>query len=394
MFAPSNASSYTTQPSSHSDVDDDAAADYGTTQVSNRKRRKAVAFSRFTDVIMIELQDGQDPPAAASNHKQPLANKSNTLSETKPRPFRRHSYDCSAGGPVSAPPAATLDYSKIPLETVSITSRKRRRSLTSTTVSSSTSSGIRHATIPGPSLAFSRAQDAVPPRSARRAADAQQVPQKRASTATGGKSDSAAASPPPDIPPAVPRSISRERAPTDDSAQPRRYVVHTLKFAPREECVVLLDARVERLLPTTFAPLPASADDAVAVGRTEGMGVGLFAARAIRDGESLLRERPALIVPHAAGPAVPLEQLYADVVRRLPSTVVHRLQDLAVCGGKEPAAPLRNPLEFERVVRTHALAIALAVPEGSNSEHPAHRGLFLRTSLCNHRCEIFEIPLY
>ncbi len=122
--------------------------------------------------------------------------------------------------------------------------------------------------------------------------------------------------------------------------------------------------------------------------------MGLFAARAIRDGENLLRERPALIVPHAAGPAVPLEQLYADVVRRLPSTVVHRLQDLAVCGGKEPAAPLRNPLEFERVVRTHALAIALAVPEGTNSEHPAHRGLFLRTSLCNHRCEIFEIPLY
>ena len=234
----------------------------------------------------------------------------------------------------------------------------------------------------------------MPPRSARRAADAaQQVPQKRASTATGGKSDSAAASPPPDIPPAVPR-VSRERTPADDSAQPRRYVVYTLKFAPREECVVLLDAGVERLLPSAFAPLPASADDAVAVGRTEGMGVGLFAARAIRDGETLLRERPALIVPHAVGPAVPLDQLYADVVRRLPSTVVHRLQDLAVCAGKESTAQLRDPLEFERVVRTHALAIALSVPEGTNSDHPAHRGLFLRTSLCNHRCAIFEFPPY
>ncbi|KJA20637.1 hypothetical protein HYPSUDRAFT_55954 [Hypholoma sublateritium FD-334 SS-4] len=382
MFALSNATSSTTEPSSYSDADDDAT----THRECAHKRRKSVAFNLTTEMVVIELHNGRDTPAAASRHKFPLSNSSNTLSETKPRPFRRHSDDSSSGErPLSAPAAATLDYSKMPLETVSITSRKRRRSLTSTTVSTSTSSGIRHATAAGSSSNLSRGQNAALPRSARVATDAQQVPQKRASTSVipGGKSDSAAAPPPSDVSPAAPRS-SRERTPTDDSAYPRRYIVDTLELGPREECVVLLDAGVERLLPTKFAPLPPFAEDALAVAGAAGMGAGLFAARAIRDGESLLCERPALIVPHAVGPAVPLGQLYADVMRRLPPPVVHRLRDLAACAGEN--TQLKDALDFEGVVRTHALAIALAVPEGTDGERSTHRGLFVRASLCNHSC--------
>lgn len=391
MFALSNASSSTTEPSSYSD--DDATQHYDTAQACNRKRRKSVAFSLTTEMIVIELHHGRDTPAAASRDKFPFSNSSNTLSETKPRPFRRHSDDCSAGGRVSAPAAATLDYSKIPLETVSITSRKRRRSLTSTTVSTSTSSGVRHATVAGPSPNFSHGRDAALPRSAHVGSDAQQVPQKRASTTVipGGKSDSAAAPPPSDASPTAPRSSrERERTPTDESAYPRWYVVDTIKFGPREECVVLLDAGVERLLPTAFSPLPPFADDALAVAGAAGMGAGLFAARAIRDGESLLCERPALIVPQAVGPAVPLGQLYADVVQQLAPPVVRRLRDLAACVGEGRNTDLRDALDFEEAVRTHALAIALAVPEGTHGERPTHRALFVRASLCNHRCAIMQ----
>ncbi|KAF8193689.1 hypothetical protein BJ912DRAFT_848234 [Pholiota molesta] len=161
----------------------------------------------------------------------------------------------------------------------------------------------------------------------------------------------------------------------------RTYVVRNLQFSPSEECVVMLDAAVESLLPHIYPPLPPCSIDAFVISPSREKAKGLFAQRTIRDLEVILSERPVVITPYVIGLAVPLPQLYTDIFRRLSKDILHNLVDLLPFPWEDD-----EPLIYEAIIRLNALAIALNVPDEKFAELPTHRGVFLQTSRCNHSC--------
>ncbi|KAF8152563.1 hypothetical protein B0H34DRAFT_784605 [Crassisporium funariophilum] len=142
----------------------------------------------------------------------------------------------------------------------------------------------------------------------------------------------------------------------------------------------MLDAGVDGLLQRTVEQAPCHSDTNIEIREAPGKGLGMFARRKISNGGTILLEHPVVVTPYVIGLSVPLSQLFADIFGRLTQPVFRELMDLssAFWGDAKDI--------HEAIMRVNALAIQLAVPGGEFAELSTHRGIFLKTSRCNHSC--------
>jgi hypothetical protein len=159
----------------------------------------------------------------------------------------------------------------------------------------------------------------------------------------------------------------------------------------------MLDIGVDGLFPSVFPQPPPCADGNFVIHQSPGKGLGMFARRLIRSGETVLVERPVVLTPYVIGLAVPLEQLYFDMFEKLSPSVLSQLMGLSSTS-MSPDNPKRgnvgkNTEICESIMHMNALAVQLQVPKGENAELSTHRGVFLQTSRCNHRfAHLIQLP--
>lgn len=151
-----------------------------------------------------------------------------------------------------------------------------------------------------------------------------------------------------------------------------------------EECSTFLDAGVDALLPdrsrmaSSSYPLKSNFD----IRESKGKGLGMFARREVYDGEVILREHPVVVSPYLIGLSMPLADIYADLFKRLSRPAYSELMSLA----KSSCPSLKDASVYESIMRANALGIALNIPNVDHAELAIHRGIFLKTSRCNHSC--------
>lgn len=107
----------------------------------------------------------------------------------------------------------------------------------------------------------------------------------------------------------------------------------------------------------------------------------MFARRELHDGEVILQEHPVVVSPYLIGLSMSLGDIYADLFKRLSRPAYSELMSLA----KSSCPSLKDASVYESIMRANALGIALNVPNVDHAELSIHRGIFLKTSRCNHR---------
>ncbi|KAG6897261.1 hypothetical protein C0992_003045 [Termitomyces sp. T32_za158] len=155
----------------------------------------------------------------------------------------------------------------------------------------------------------------------------------------------------------------------------RSYVIRNLVFKDFESSV-LLDQGVERMLPRTFHVPYATPLSTFRIGDAGDKGQGIFAQTDIPAGDLILVEHPAIVVPYLVGLNVPLADIYASLVDRLPYET--RIELLQLYSGKHNS--------LQDIVHLNELGIQLEVPDVSLPELTTHRAVFLQASRCNHSC--------
>ncbi|CAA7263838.1 unnamed protein product [Cyclocybe aegerita] len=190
--------------------------------------------------------------------------------------------------------------------------------------------------------------------------------------------------PPPDL---CAKVNDRLRTATDNSfdfaehVRHRTYVVRSLPLAYGHECVVMLDAGVDALLPSEFPSISGVNGADFDVNKAPGKGLGLFARRLFQCNEIILVEHPVVITPYLVGPCVPLLDVYADMFGRLSAEVVQAISGLSSPGSWEDLED-----SYETILRANSVAISLPIPKETFAELATHKALFLLASRCNHSC--------
>ncbi|KAF9522895.1 hypothetical protein CPB83DRAFT_776395 [Crepidotus variabilis] len=163
-------------------------------------------------------------------------------------------------------------------------------------------------------------------------------------------------------------------------AQPRTYIVRSLDLS-QSGCVAMLDAGIDRLMPSRFNLLPTFKPSNITLQTSPGKGLGLFSPNMVYPGEALFAEHPILVLPYAVDAGVPLREAYDDMLSRLPAQTRQEL--LYFCqstGAHEPTSAQHL------ISRITPFAIPLSVPNRDSSDVEMHRGVFLKMSRCNHSC--------
>ncbi|KAG6878015.1 hypothetical protein C0993_000796 [Termitomyces sp. T159_Od127] len=158
-----------------------------------------------------------------------------------------------------------------------------------------------------------------------------------------------------------------------DHVRSRSYVIRNLVFKDFKSSM-LLDEGVERMLPAIFHVPDLVQSHMFRIGDAGDKGQGMFAQSDIRAGDVILVEHPAIVVPYLVGLNVPLADIYASLVDRLPYET--RIELSQLYSGKDHS--------FQDIVHLNALGIQLEVPDVARPELTTHRAVFLNTSKCNH----------
>ena len=171
------------------------------------------------------------------------------------------------------------------------------------------------------------------------------------------------------------------------------------------ECLALLDARTASLVPSYFPPPKClvNGKGIVVISHAHNKkGLGMFAQTSLRTGEVILTEVPTLVIPSDApsflqhsGTALNASTVKVDVYEKmfemLSDGVRKELMDLAWGGAYGDHRSDVNV--YETIMHINPLAVSLPHPSasgctsigGSNVTSSIHRGIFLKTSRCNHR---------
>ncbi|KAG6852327.1 hypothetical protein C0991_000826 [Blastosporella zonata] len=155
----------------------------------------------------------------------------------------------------------------------------------------------------------------------------------------------------------------------------RSYVMHNFTFEDFETSV-LLDQGVDRMLSEVFQPPCTPPPYTFEIGDAGDKGRGMFALRDLPAGSLILVEHPIMVAPYLVGLNVPLADIYADLLGRLPLELCKEVVKLY--SGSHPT--------LEDIFCRNALGIQLQVPDDPHPELTTHRAVFLNTSRCNHSC--------
>ncbi|KAG6908572.1 hypothetical protein DXG01_004130 [Tephrocybe rancida] len=159
----------------------------------------------------------------------------------------------------------------------------------------------------------------------------------------------------------------------------RSYVMRNFLF-DGSETSVMLDEGVDAMLPESFEPASGSPLYTFKIGDAGDKGRGMFALRDLPAGGLILVEHPIIVAPYLVGLGVPLADIYAELLDRLPLEMQKEL--LKLHSGDDHT--LEDTLE--EIVRCNALGIQLKVPDVPHPEIKTHRAVFLNISRCNHSC--------
>jgi len=178
------------------------------------------------------------------------------------------------------------------------------------------------------------------------------------------------------------------------------YAQHSYSYT---ECLALLDTRTASLVPSYFPPpkfiVQGTEKFLISHARNK-KGLGMFAQKPLRTGEVILTESPTLIipsdVPKFSGPAEDASTVqvdtYEELFELLSDGVKRELMDLAWHGGYRTGANM-----YETIMRINPFAVSLPLSSApgcsATGVSSIHRGIFLKTSRCNHRCVIPKYPI-
>jgi hypothetical protein len=174
----------------------------------------------------------------------------------------------------------------------------------------------------------------------------------------------------------------------------RSYTFRTLDYGPFEFLgTAFLDKAVASLLPPAFMEVTRPAPgygSSLAEKCTKGLGV--FATRLFRRGETIMVEQPIVVVPFVVGLPAPHHTIYEDLVKRLHPEARYQILDLHQPRSGSPPQDERMGARVETIIAANAIGIKLKVPKNlyqeENGELETHRGVFLHGSRLNHRSVI------
>jgi hypothetical protein len=169
----------------------------------------------------------------------------------------------------------------------------------------------------------------------------------------------------------------------------RKYVLRNVIFSPpTSQCIVMLDAGVQALLPDVYPGLTMDSDKPkFVIDRADGKGDGVFAKTTIPIGECILAERPVLIAPYLIAMGFPFTHFYADMFAKLSPELLQQLKKPLIDQAQRKHQALsEGSLEFyEAIMQGYALPISLQAPSDELAELPQHRAIFPQMIKFNHR---------
>lgn len=178
-------------------------------------------------------------------------------------------------------------------------------------------------------------------------------------------------------------------ASSSEARTPDELVYHNIHFDDRTECSTLLAGATRKQLDGSVAMLPTSLPSvdgqAFKISEDDRGEHGLFAARALTPGSTIVIERPLLVSPSfllLRGVAMKKAEIYRVLVDRLPEAQRQSVRDLFNCKPPEACG-----LE-EGIVRTNGVAIEL---ETQREGEETHSAVFPTLSRCNHRCVVIQL---
>ncbi|KAF8885160.1 hypothetical protein BD779DRAFT_1534322 [Infundibulicybe gibba] len=174
-----------------------------------------------------------------------------------------------------------------------------------------------------------------------------------------------------------PRS-SGHQSPRFSKSDGPSYILHNI-YAENNESAMLLDTRVKSLLPKELPKI--LREDAFTIKSAGRKGFGMFASLPVPVGGVILTERPAMLVPASLQldpEYMSTKDMYSTLFNRLPPMHQTQLMNLSVGGSVIKQSDL-----FGAIMDVNGIEVKLHAPE---IELSPHRGIFLKTSRCNHSC--------